>query len=149
MQISSRFSIAVHSLLVIGYFQDKIKITGNKIAASVNTNPVIIRKLIVQLKQAGLVTVVVGSGGTSLAKPPQSISLLDIYTAVNTNSENNLFGFHSQPNIKCPIGRNIHAVLDMHMEFSQMAMEKCLEKITLKELIDQLSEKIALDKINQ
>ena len=63
MQISSRFTIAVHVLLCIGAFKDDYKITSDFLASSVNVNPVVIRRLLQQLKKAGLVNVKRGSGG--------------------------------------------------------------------------------------
>ena len=65
MQISSRFTIGVHTLLCIAYFKDE-KVTSNFIAGSVNANPVVIRRMLGQLKAAGLVTVEAGVGGASL-----------------------------------------------------------------------------------
>ena len=42
-----------------------------------------------------------------------------------------LFSFHDNPNPACPVGRNIHGILDQSLEDVQMAMEKELEKKTL------------------
>ena len=69
MQISSRFTIAIHIFACINTFEKEYKITSDFLASSVNANPVIIRKLLQQLKAAGLVTVQRGSGGASIAKP--------------------------------------------------------------------------------
>lgn len=66
MQISSRFTMAVHTLLCIDYFGKTEKVTSDFIAASVGTNPVIIRKLLIQLKAAGLIQVKRGTGGAAL-----------------------------------------------------------------------------------
>ena len=83
MQISSRFTMAVHTLLCIDYFGKTEKVTSDFIAASVGTNPVIIRKLLIQLKAAGLIQVKRGTGGTALEKPIADISLYDVYHAVD------------------------------------------------------------------
>ena len=83
MQISSRFTIAVHILTCINTFEDDYKITSDFLASSVNVNPVIIRKTLSQLKAYKLVNVQRGSGGTSIAKSLEEISLLDIYNAVD------------------------------------------------------------------
>ena len=83
MQISSRFTIAVHIFACIDTFEKDHKITSDFLAASVNVNPVIIRKLLSQLKNAGLIQVKRGSGGASFSRPLEDITLLDIYRAVD------------------------------------------------------------------
>ena len=135
MQISSRFTIAVHILTCINTFEDDYKITSDFLASSVNVNPVIIRKTLSQLKAYKLVNVQRGSGGTSIAKPLEEISLLDIYNAVECVENGELFHFHENPNKECPVGRNIHNVLDSRLEQVQKALEKELEKITLADIM--------------
>ena len=83
MQISSRFTLAVHILTCIKTFGDSNKITSEFLAASTNVNPVIVRKILGQLKKAGIVEVARGSGGAVLAKPENDITFLDIYKAVD------------------------------------------------------------------
>lgn len=134
MQISSRFTIAVHVFICIDTFEKEHKITSEFLASSVNVNPVIIRKLIQQLKAAGLVNVTRGSGGASIAKPLNQISFLDIYKAVECIENDTLFHFHENPNVDCPVGRNIHFILDDKLERVQNAMERELESITLEDV---------------
>ena len=55
MQISSRFTIAVHALICMETFKDDYKITSEFIASSVNVNPVVIRRILQQLKKAEIV----------------------------------------------------------------------------------------------
>ena len=69
MQISSRFTLAVYLFMCADTFQNEYKVTSDFIAASTNVNPVIIRKLLSQLKAAGLLEVARGTGGTKIAKP--------------------------------------------------------------------------------
>lgn len=131
MQISSRFTLAVHLFACIDVFQDDYKITSDFIAASTNVNPVVIRRLLSQLKAAGLITVARGTGGTKVAKPLEDITFLDIYKAVECVEDGRLFHFHENPNTNCPVGRNIHLILDDKLERVQDAMERELAKITL------------------
>lgn len=135
MQISSRFTIAVHIFACIDTFQDKEKITSNFLASSVNVNPVIIRNILSQLKAAHLVKVQRGSGGASLAKKPEDITFLDIYNAVECIDNGELFHFHENPSQQCPVGRNIHHVLDDKLKQVQNALENELQKITLADVI--------------
>ena len=82
MQISSRFTIGTHVLIMIALQGEKTKVTSDFLAGSVGVNPVIIRKTLSQLKKAGLIHVARGTGGAELAKAADEISLLDIYQAV-------------------------------------------------------------------
>ncbi len=135
MQISSRFTIAIHIFACIDTFEKEYKITSDFLASSVNVNPVIIRKILSQLKSAGLVEVQRGSGGASIAKPLEEISFLDIYRAVECVENGELFHFHENTNCKCPVGRNIHNVLDSKLVQIQGALEDELRKITLADVI--------------
>ncbi|ANS74204.1 Rrf2 family transcriptional regulator [Paenibacillus yonginensis] len=131
-QISTRFSIAVHTLSLIALNPNEC--TGDYIASSVNTNPVVIRRIMGMLKKAGLIDVRVGVGGASLLKNPEEISLLEVYRAVNAAEENQLFRIHENSNIKCPVGRNIEAVLQTEFLEAQRAMEQRLAQTTLQDL---------------
>jgi DNA-binding IscR family transcriptional regulator len=132
-QISSRFSIAVHILSLIAV--SPTECTGDYIAGSVNTNPVIIRKIIGLLKKAGLVEVRAGVGGTTLCKDTDQITLLDVYRAVEVIENGELFNFHNHPNPKCPVGNNIEFALRTEMRDAQSAMEQRLAKVSLQQLI--------------
>lgn len=134
MQISSRFTLAVHIFACIDTFKDDYKVTSDFLAGSTNVNPVIIRKILSQLKTAGLVTVARGSGGASIAKPLDEITFLDIYHAVECVEHGELFHFHDNPNADCPVGRNIHVILDDKLLRVQQAMEQELSSITLKDV---------------
>lgn len=145
MQISSRFTIAVHICTCIDTFAKERKVTSEFLASSVDVNPVIIRRILLQLKSAGLVSVQRGTGGAALAKPLEEITFLDIYRAVDCVGEGELFHFHENPNPECPVGRNIHAVLDGKLERVQSAMERELESITLADVKRDMAQYLAGD----
>ena len=115
-------------------FKDEYKITSDFLASSTNVNPVIIRKILGQLKAAGLLDIKRGSGGASITKPLDKISFLDIYYAVECIDNGELFHFHENPNMECPIGRNIHLIMDDKLNRVQGAMEKELASITLQDI---------------
>lgn len=138
-KISNRFSIAVHILSLVSLSTSPC--TSDFIAESVNTNPVIIRRIIGSLKKAGLVHVKAGTGGTFLRKDLDEITLLDVYRAVEVVEKGNLFNFHEHPNPDCPVGANIESVLRTNMLDAQAAMEHTLAQVTLKQLVTELSEK--------
>ncbi|MBM6755042.1 Rrf2 family transcriptional regulator [Collinsella tanakaei] len=142
MQISTRFTIAVHVLLAIGEFSPTTRATSTFLGKSVNANPVVIRRSLGQLKDAGLVNVEMGAGGATLARPADEITLLDIYRAVES-SEEHLFNFHESPNPECPVGRNVHAVLDGELAAAQQALEDRLAQTTLADLLARTDALIA------
>ncbi|MEI0540329.1 Rrf2 family transcriptional regulator [Brachyspira pulli] len=137
MKISSRFTIAVHTLLCILEFKDE-KITSNLISNSVNVNPVIIRNILIQLQKADIITVKRGTGGISLNRKIENITLLDIFNAVESLDDNKLFSFHENPNKKCPVGNNINNILQPKLDNVQNVMEKELQKTTLKDIYKNL-----------
>ena len=147
MQISSRFTMAIHIFSCIHTFEKEYKITSDFLAGSIRANPVIIRKLLSQLKAAGLVNVQRGSGGASIAKPLDQITFLDIYRAVQCLDNGELFHFHENPNQDCPVGRNIHRILDGKLQQVQQAMENEMEKITLADVIEDTDKYIAQDRL--
>ncbi len=134
MQISSRFTLAIHIFACINTFEDEYKVTSDFLAESTNVNPVIIRKILGQLKGAGLINVARGTGGASVAKPLNQITFLDVYRAVDCVENGNLFHFHENPSTNCPVGRNIHHILDDKLVRVQAAMENELASITLEDL---------------
>lgn len=142
MQISSRFTLAVHIFACIDIFKDDCKVTSEFLAGSTNVNPVIVRKILGQLKAAGLVEVARGSGGASISRPLHEISFLDIYHAVECIENGELFHFHDNPNADCPVGRNIHMVLDEKLMRVQKAMEDELASVSLEDIVKKARELI-------
>lgn len=138
MQIPSRFTIAIHTLACIDYFADDYKVTSDFIAGSVGVNPVVIRKVLQQLKKAGLVDVRRGSGGAYLARTPEDITVMDIYDAVEPTGRAELFKFHEHPNPDCPVGSRIHAALDGRLQEAQDCMRTQLSTIKLSGIIDDI-----------
>lgn len=140
MQISSRFTIAIHIFSCIDTFGKDVKVTSDFLAGSINTNPVIVRKILLQLKEAGLIEVKRGTGGTEITRDLSEITFFDVYKAVGCIEDDTLFHFHENPNPDCPVGRNIHAVLDNKLLKVQKAMEKELQSITLADVKNDLKE---------
>ena len=134
MQISSRFTVALHILTCVEIFKNEYKITSEFLAGSINTNPVIIRKILTQLKNAGLITVARGTGGITPTRPLREITFYDVYEAIEPLENGDLFNFHASPNPNCPVGRNIHTLLDDKLKAIQLAMENEMKKYTVDDL---------------
>lgn len=144
MQISSRFTMGVHILTCIAVLKDQMPMNSETIAASVGVNRVIVRNLFRQLKEAGLITAVRGNGGgVDLARPTEEITLLDIYKAVDSVADGELFHFHENPSPLCPVGRNMHTVLDGRLAEAQSALENDLASMKLSDVIGDTEKLIA------
>ena len=134
MQISSRFTIALHIFTCVDVFKDEYKVTSDFLAGSINTNPVVSRKILTQLRNAGLITVARGTGGVTPTRPLSDITFYDVYQAIEPVENGDLFHFHEAPNPECPVGRNIHGLLDGKLKAIQSAMEDEMKKYTIEDL---------------
>lgn len=128
--ISSRVAVAVHVLAYMAWKRSEA-VTSERIAASVNTNPVVVRRIVGALRNAGMVTVQPGvGGGATLAREPGEISLLDVYRAVEDGDE--LFSLHtSEPSASCNVGGNIRDVLRPIFCTAHRAMEAVLDQVSI------------------
>ena len=143
MQISSRFTIALHILTCIEEFKNDYKITSDFLSSSINVNPVVIRRILQKLKSAGIITVARGNvGSMEINKDLKDITFYDVYKAVDCVDDERLFHFHENPNPLCPVGRNIHNVLDKRLDAIQQAMENEMKKSTLADVINETSQLI-------
>jgi len=134
--VNSRFSVAIHILSLIAITSDKTMLTSDFIAGSVNTNPVVVRRMIGVLKKAGLLTSQSGVAGYRLVIEPKDLSLLAIYQAIDGPKQ--VFAIHDEPNPACTVGRKIQHTLETVYLDVWHAMEKQLQAQTLQDVLDQL-----------
>lgn len=139
MKPNSRFTVAIHILTLLANEAGKDPVTSEFIAASVNTNPVVIRRLLALLRVAKLVRSQGGpGGGWQLTVPPRSITLRDVFRAVQR--DDTLFPLHaSPPNPRCPVGRNIQAALEERYDEARVALERQLERSTVADLLQDVN----------
>ena len=135
MQITSKFTVAVHILTCIDIFGGQMRVTSDFLSGSTGVNAVIVRNVLGQLRNAGIVETRQGSGGAHLAKALDEITLYDIYKAVDCVDDEGLFHFHENPNADCPVGRNIHKAMDGRLEAAQTALENELKITTLAQVV--------------
>ena len=138
MAANSQFSIAVHVLTILARYEGE-KIKSETLAGSVNTNPVVIRRLLGQLGQADLVESQTGSaGGTQLARRPESITLAEVYRAVSCGE---IFALRGRsPNQDCPVGRNIEAVLCRLQKEVDRTVDEKLSQYTLQSVLETIEQ---------
>ena len=145
MQLSSRFTIAVHMLSGFAFFEGQRSITSEFLAGSIHVHPVVVRRLLLMLKTAGIIEVRRGRGGSHLARSPEEITLYDIYRATELLDDGKLFHFHEHPNPACPVGRNIHNILDGHLAAIQRAMEREMQQTTLADVIQEARAEVSAE----
>jgi Rrf2 family protein len=141
---NSRFAVSLHILAYLVY-RAGVAVPSAEIAASVDTNPVVIRRLLSALVKSRLVNAQKGAtGGFSLASTPANISLLDVYRAVEPKPDHGLRTF--APNHKCPVGAKIEAILQGIFFKAQAGMEAELGHVTLANVHSQLHSACAAKK---
>jgi Rrf2 family protein len=128
--------MAVHVLAILAYNEGD-RITSASLAGSINTNPVIVRRLLLSLKKARLVETCKGAGaGSRLSKSPMRINMAEVYRSVEDCES---FATPSKkPSAVCPVGNCILEALARVFNSAQNAMEKDLEKTTLTDVINML-----------
>ena len=135
MPENRQFSIAVHVMATLGY--NKSPVTSGTIAQSVNTSPSFVRRVLAKLSKSRLVKTSTGKTGSAmLARPAETISLLEIYRAVEAPKA---FAIHDYPEQKiCPVSCSIKPVLRVVQDRTQALMESGLSEVSLSEIIADL-----------
>ena len=143
MAANSQFAIAVHVLALLAKGGEE-NVKSDCVAKSVNTNPVVIRRLLCSLNRAKLVVSQTGgAGGTRLVRPPSEIRLNEVYRAV---SGGEVFALHRQmPNQNCLIGKNIQTVLENLQTEIDEVIEQRLAEYTLQNVIESVEQEIVIN----
>ena len=135
MAANSRFAMATHIMTALAVEEDKLNSTY--LAESLNTNPVVVRRILSELQKAGLLVTEAGrSGGARLAKNAKAISLYDVYNAVD---DGDLFAYNpNDPNKRCALSCKMKSVLSPVFEAANSALAEKLKKIKLSDLVGEL-----------
>lgn len=133
MLSSTRFAVAVHALTVLARHAEEGPVCSSFVAHSVNTNPVVIRRLMGDLEKAGLVTSAAGRcGGFLLSRAADQISLADVYRSVE---DQGIFRLHkTDPRSQCPIGTQLMTIIAEPLRAAEGALRKSLAATTLKDI---------------
>jgi Rrf2 family protein len=134
--MNTHFAVAIHVLVFIAE-QGGSPVTSETVAGSVGTNPSFVRRILAQLGRAGLTTAQEGKrGGTVLARPPEQISLRDVYRAVD--EERVLIPVHPSPHPQCKIGRNITGVLGTAVAEVEETVDAALDRTSIADLLAEI-----------
>ena len=105
MKRNSRLSLALHTLGHMALHPTQVQ-TSSDIADHAGTNPVVVRRVLGRLREAGLLVSEKGrAGGWKLARAPEDISLADVYLAL----EERLVGPDPDSPPLCAIEQALHA----------------------------------------
>ena len=139
MQGSSRFVVATHLLTVLAVRRDG-RLSSEKLAWSLDTNPVVVRRLLGDLRDADLVTSRRGpNGGFALARQPETVTLREVSEAVDLES---IFTFHpNDPNDECPVGETIQSILTDELAPAEAALKRELDAVTIAAVADSVRER--------
>lgn len=140
--VPTRFAVAAHILLMIAADGAEPS-TSQRLAASINTNPVVIRRITGLLARAGLVRVRRGPGGAELMRPAATITLRDVWRAVQSDADRPLLPLHANPDPACPVGCRVHAVLGAAFGTAEQALEAALARTTLADLLHGVTDQAA------
>lgn len=139
---NSRFAVATHILVALAHLPEQLGLDNRVvrseiIGGSVNTHPVVIRKIVARLVKAGLVISHAGKGGgLELARRPEKITLADVYRAMD---EEPVFVFkENKPNPACPVGSSIVRVLSPVFDDVEKRIETHLHRTTVRDLVQKL-----------
>ena len=137
MVASSKLAVALHVLTALAY-NDGTLVTSERLAESVNTNPVVIRRILSELSQAGIVEARRGkSGGATLARPASSIRLVDVYRAVDGTVPFCLPARQGNP--QCPVATCMPGIVNEVIHEIDHAIEERLGKYTVADLVARVS----------
>jgi len=132
MPANLRFSVALHILTLLAANGTGL-LTSEEIASSVDTNPVVIRRVMAFLRESGLVESRPGvNGGWRLKKLPEAITLCKVFESVR---EDDLLSMHAHPNPDCPIGGHIRDSLHEVFAEAEKALHGSLSNQTVADVL--------------
>jgi Rrf2 family protein len=136
MGANCRFAMAVHVLAVLAYTEGD-RVSSTRLASSVNTNPVIIRRLLLALQQANLIDTRKGRGsGSRLSRSPGRITLADVYQAVENEAPFSLP--RHRANGACPVGQGISSAIQRVFSSAEAALRRDLARTSLASVLDSV-----------
>lgn len=136
MHISNKCSVAVHCLIFINEYGGDNRVTSELLSLSTGCNPVTVRNILSALKKARLIDIKPGTGGATLARPAEAVTLYRICMAVDPTAIDRMIGIHPSPSQLCPVGRTIEPVLRSAYSKVKDSMIKGMDSVTLESMIE-------------
>lgn len=136
MRVSTRFSDSIHTLAFIEIYRKRLPLTSENIASSIETTPVVVRRLMGKLRNAKIIKTTHGAADPKLTRKPSEISLYDIYLAVE--DDQSLFSIDEKTNPDCIVGGNIQPTLERFYQSADIAAKAKLAKISLQDVLNTI-----------
>lgn len=130
--VATRFSVALHILLFIACDTGG-DATSARMAESIGTNPVVVRRIGGMLARAGLIAVQRGPGGATLARPAGNISMRDVWRAIHA-ADDVLINVHPRSAAREPLARTVPAILATRFAQAEAALLSDLERTSIADL---------------
>jgi Rrf2 family protein len=131
---NTQFALAVHMLTLLAG-SAPASLASDEMAASANSNPVHVRRVLGGLRTAGLVTSKPGvGGGWQLTQPAATVTLADVWRVVH--GDDPILGLHgAHPD--CPVGQSIQQLLAGVDRRAHAAIATELATTTIADLVAQ------------
>lgn len=134
--VNQQFAFAIHTMSVLATHQDE-PVTSDYLASSINTNPVVVRRLLSKLSKNGLIETQLGKkGGVRLGKPAKQITLKDIFEAVQSNSL--ISTNKNKENKKCPISCKMKDVVGDIVDKAEKVTLNYFNSVTLADIVSKI-----------
>jgi DNA-binding IscR family transcriptional regulator len=143
----ARFTVAAHvlALMAVSEKQKRSPMTSCAMAQSVGTHAVVVRRVLLMLKQRGLIATKRGSsGGTVLARDPSDIHLRHVYEAVMGNDDDAILGVRTTDEgpSDCPLGPVVKRYLTDLERDAHVALLRSLEAVTVAQMARTVSGRV-------
>ena len=149
MHISTKCSVAIHCLLFIHEYGESQRVTSDLLSLSTGSNPVTIRNILSALNKEGVVATKPGTGGATLCCPLHEISLYRVCRAIEPDFMERMIGVHGLPSPFCPVGRNIHGVLESTYQKVRHDVAESLKRVTMADVAADYHRALALEGSNE
>ena len=136
MRLNTKCSIALHCLMVIHEYSEKRKVTSELLARSTGCNPAAVRSILAALQKSDIISVNRGVGGASLNRAPHELTVWDVYQALEPEGLEHFIGMHPSPSENCPVGQQIHSVLDTTYSQIACSVKQTMSEITLQQILE-------------
>lgn len=140
MKRNSKLSAALHALVHLAQSKDGV-MTSEQVAQCLDTNPVVVRRMVAGLRDAGIVTSAKGpGGGIALARPVAAISIADVSAALDEP----LIRLGTEVETPtCLIERSVVSRLEGFRIEAERLLAERLRGMTLADIIDDIGERFA------
>lgn len=139
MAANSRFAVATHIMLSVAVRRSGELVSSAYLSASVNTNAVVVRRILSDLQKAGLLETEHGrTGGSRLARPAHKISLYEVFQAVD---QGDIFAFNkNKPNKTCALSCRMKSILEPVFSAANQSLASNLKQTLLSDLVRKVEQ---------